>query len=210
MNRKHNLWIVGSIVICLWSCQHQSSQSYQISKKETPAVLNDDNLELKSFGRNRGDMVENLYQDLVDKNPELKALEKELEDFSSKPKDLKEKFENYKGKSENYYSSAHSQLAEIKDSVLRSKLLVILDKSQNAYTHKNKEQEELLQDLNKEHITLNEHYIALKVLLTLPIIEQYQKDHRLDNVEFKSLFKEEKSILQHIDKTNQKKLNLNK
>jgi hypothetical protein len=168
------------------------------TKQETPVALQDDKLEIKSYSRS-SDLTEELYQELVDKTPALKKLEDDLDAFGPKPIELTDKFNKYDSKSNSYYSSANNKATAISDSLLRMKILALITTSSNQYSAKTAELNSLLKQISKNGSTLNDHHSVLKIALTLPIIEKYQDDNKLDKKEFENLIKQQENLIEKTD-----------
>lgn len=192
--------IIGTVFILtlLFSCGNKQTSDNSTIKQETPKALQDDKLEIKSYSRS-GDLTEELYQELIGKNPALKKLEDELNAFRPKPNEITNKFNNYDSKSNSYYSSANYKAAAIKDSLLRMKILSLITTSNKQYTTKTAELNSLIKQIAENGATLNDHHSVLKIVLTLPMIEKYQNENKLDKKEFKNLIKQQEDLIERTD-----------
>ena len=186
------------ILTLLLSCDNKRMDNNATTKQETPEALQDDKLEIKSYSRS-SDLTEELYQELVDKTPALKKLEDDLDAFGPKPIELTDKFNKYDSKSNSYYSSANNKATAISDSLLRMKILALITTSSNQYSAKTAELNSLLKQISKNGSTLNDHHSVLKIALTLPIIEKYQDDNKLDKKEFENLIKQQENLIEKTD-----------
>jgi len=186
------------ILTLLLSCDNKRTDNNATTKQETPEALQDDKLEIKSYSRS-SDLTEELYQELVDKTPALKKLEDDLDAFGPKPIELTDKFNKYDSKSNSYYSSANNKATAISDSLLRMKILALITTSSNQYSAKTAELNSLLKQISKNGSTLNDHHSVLKIALTLPIIEKYQDDNKLDKKEFENLIKQQENLIEKTD-----------
>jgi hypothetical protein len=191
---------IGTVFILtlLFSCGNKQIGDNATTKQETPKALQDDKLEIKSYSRS-GDLTEELYQELVGKNPALKKLEDDLDAFRPKPNELTDKFNKYDSKSNSYYSSANYKAAAITDSLLRMKILSLITTSNKQYSTKTAELNSLLKQIAKNGATLNDHHSVLKIVLTLPMIEKYQDDNKPDKKEFKNLIKQQEDLIERTD-----------
>ncbi len=178
----------------LFSCENRQKENKTEIKAETPKALQEDKLEIKSYSRS-GDMIEELYQELVDKNPELKKLEEDIEAIRLKPNEPIEKFNAYDAKSNSYYSSANYKATAMSDSVLKNKIIAFISKSENNYKEKTTEINSLLKEVSENGSAINNHHTVLKIVLTLPLIEQYQKDNLPGTKEFKNIIKEQDKLI---------------
>lgn len=183
------------ILMLLVSCVGEQTDKNQRSAAETPKALQDNKVDLKSYSRS-GDLVEQLYGELVDQTPELKKLEDDFVELSPKRAELNEKFLQYGMKSNHYYSTANNNASAVTDSLLRKKMIALITASQTKYTTKTTELNSLLAQMAKNGTTLSDHHAVLKIVLTLPIIEKYQSDHRPDAKEFKELMGQQENLLE--------------
>lgn len=183
--------LLSIIIITLFSCKKETVKPE--SKKEIPEALED-----KSFSRgsSRGNLVEELYQDLVSKSPELQKLETEIDNF--KTDEVQKKFYNYNSKSENYYSSAKYQAKDIKDSITRKKNLAFIEKSNNQYFEKNEEITGLFKTINDKQKSIEDCHTVLKIVLTMPIMVKYQNENLPAKKEFENKIKSEDSLINKI------------
>ena len=144
-------------------------------------------------------MIEELYQELVDKSPALKKLEDDLDVFRPKPIKLNQKVQQYNSKSNSYYSSADYKISAITDSLLKDKIITLITTSKNKHNDKTAELNSLLKEISKNDATLNDHYSVLKIVLTLPIIEKYQDYYKPDKKEFNDLIKQQENLILRTD-----------
>jgi len=127
-------------LILLVSCGGDPTDHNTEAIEETPKALQDDKLEIKSYIRSgSGDLIEELYQELVDKNPALKKLEDDLDAFRPALNDLSGKFNKYDSKSNSYYHSANDKASAISDSLLKMKIVALLKASNQQYASKTAE-----------------------------------------------------------------------
>lgn len=197
MTNSRNIFGIIYILTFLVSCGGQTDNN-KPSEQETPKALQDSKLDIKSYSRS-GDLTEELYQELVDKTPELKKIENDLDAFRPKPYELKEKYNQYDSKSNNYYKSANYKATAISDSLLRTKIISLITTSSKQYTSKSAELISLLKQISKNNEALNDYHNVLKIVLTLPIIEKYQEDNKPDKKEFKNLIKDQENLILRID-----------
>lgn len=190
---KTVLFLVIALVLII-SCNNTPNNN-NTPKQETPKALQDDKINIKSYVRASEDLMEDLYAELVDKDPALKQLEEDLNAVDSKSRNLNEIFQKYNGKSTSYYSTVNYKTATIKDSLLKNKMLTIIAKSSAKYAKKSADIEAVLKQISKNEGTLNEHHTALKVLLTLPLIEQFQNNNKPSLNDFKEQINQQKKLI---------------
>lgn len=187
------------ILILLTSCGDRQTNNDTSAQQETPKALQDNKISMDSYRGSSIDLVESLYQELVEKNPALQKLEEELEAFRSKTGDLDEKYSKYNSKSSSYYSSAKQKLAGISDSLLRMKVDALLTNSSKKYATKTAEINALLAQISKNGSIIHDYHVALKIILTLPIIEKYQDNHQPNQKVFEDLVKKQNDFILQTD-----------
>lgn len=167
--------LILSIILTLFSCDN--SQERSITQHESPKALEDKkSYEIITKRGSYNDLVESLYAELVDKTPELKELEDKIDYIYNSKKDSTELFYNYDEKNRNYYNSASQHIEDIKDSVLRQKMAMLISKSLTKYDSKISQHSSLLKSIDKRTLTLSDLHTTLKITKTLPLIEKYQNN----------------------------------
>lgn len=177
-------------LILLASCQ--KNEITPVSKEE-PKAFEETSIEIGRF-RKGGDLVEDLYQELVDKSPELKALENELSEIN--PRDTTNLFYTYDQKSDDYYNSVESHINGIRDSVMKQKMINLITKSQDKYVTQKADIENLVNTINKKRSEITNYHTALKIILTIPLIEQYQKQHLPNKSPFEKVIEKENQLFE--------------
>ena len=172
--------LIISIVVsfALAACTNSRAKDKQV--QETPKALQDKSSSSSSemiFKRSNDDLVESLYNELADKTPELKQLEDQIDNLRSSEDDSTESFVNYNSKNESYFNSAGSHADNIKDSVLRDKIKLLIANSVTKYNSSISLHNDLLKSIATKDRTLRDLHIVLKITRTLPLIGKYQKDN---------------------------------
>lgn len=177
-------------LILLVSCQ--KNEAIQ-KKNEDPKAFEEKTFDIGRSGRGN-DLVENLYQELVDKSPELTTLENELNEV--KARDTTDVFYNYDQKSDDYYDSAESHINSIRDSVLKHKMIDLITKSNDKYASQKADLENLIKTINLKRSEITDYHNTLKIILTIPLIEKYQKQHLPNKSPFEKLIEKENQLLE--------------
>ncbi len=164
------------LVLTLASCNNGRVQDNP--KESTPKALEDktSSYEIVS-GRGNIDLVENLYDELVSKNIELRKLESEINDLNESQLDSTRLFKKFNEKNQSYFSSADQHISEIKDSLLRDKMKVLIVNNLAKYSLYTARHNQLLEIIEDKSLTISDIHHSLKILKTLPLIEKYQQDY---------------------------------
>lgn len=154
--------------------------------------------ELISKGYSREDLIENLYEQKLKASTELADLDDALTD-ARRYYDSTKSFSEYNEKSTDYYHSANRHISNIKDSVLKQRIMRIVDSSSNRYAMFSSHHRSLLQQLEKNGENIDGLYAAIKVLLTLPDIENYQKKNRPVPAALQKAADKQKDVIRKMD-----------
>jgi hypothetical protein len=188
--------IIMFLLIILTSCVGKETNN-ENPKNEIPEALQEGSLDLKRNSKGNN-LTEELYQELVANNPELKNLETEIYEFN--PQDTKDKFYKYDRKSINYYQSAKNQAEVITDSITKNKIINLIKKSNEKYVGKTAELNGILKSIAVKENSINDYHTILKIVLTIPIIEKYQNENLPAKKEFENVFTNENKLIEKTKK----------
>jgi hypothetical protein len=158
------------------SCDN--SPDREKSNTETPKALDDKSASYEIVSkRGNSDLIENLYDELVEKTPELKELESKIDNLNDSKSDSLDQFEKYDRKNNVYYNAAVNHIGQINDTVLRDQLKHLITSSETKYNLKISSHSNLLNLIEAKTLTLNDLHEVLKITRTLPLIEKYQNNN---------------------------------
>lgn len=164
----------------LAACNHDSKpQAYhEQPAAETPEVLTENsNFDVaKSFPRYNKDIIYKLYQEALEKNDELQLLDKQITTIFEKSGDEVTEFDEYTNVSEDYWQTADNYINNINDTTLRSKTAALFksfaaDYKATLINHKNR-----IASIAERKVSLQDHLILLKLLVTQPMIKTFQEN----------------------------------
>lgn len=168
--------VVFSIIFS--SCNNNSPTVPENKPEETPKALQQDKgsseislLTKRSYG---DDLLEDLFNELLEKDAALGELEHAIGKLKEDKKDSAESFNAFNLKNNAYYNSANTHLEAITDSVLKQTIKLLVDNSLSKYKSTTAEHNNLIATINSKDITLNNLHIILKLTQTLGMIEKYQ------------------------------------
>lgn len=195
--KKVKLIFYAFLAITFFAC----GRSANVKENETPKALQEKNSGIKSFRSSRNDLVEELYKELVEKSQELKNLEDSIQSIDPQIDKAEADYSKYESKSKDYYRSANSHADQISDSLLKKKIQGIITASNNQYTSRNSELSSLQDVISRNKASIEDYHAVLKIMLTLPIIETYQKGNIPNPQEFKRLIEKQLELINNIKKT---------
>lgn len=186
------------MLLSIYSCNKRSKTSDK--ENQNPKALQDHKFDLISYSRSGNyDLVEELYSELTDKLAELKRLENRYSELMKENRNLDLCYINFNEKSSGYYISAYDKAKTITDSLLKEKISGLISKSNENYANKMNEINTLREKIIQNSAVIEDQRKALKILLTLPEIEKYQKDNMLKSKEFREFTKEQNKLILLID-----------
>ena len=192
------IFISTILVLTLVSCDNTRTQDKP--KQETPKALEDktSSYELLSK-RGYDDLVESLYNELVSKNIDLKKLEDKIAELNKSKNDTTNLFDKFNEKNQSYFNAANRHIAEIKDSVLRDKMKILIANNLTKYNSSIARHNELLKTLEGKSLTILDLHNILKIVRTLPLIEKYQSDNLPNIKSFEGYIKQQDETIKLAD-----------
>lgn len=182
------------IVFCS-ACNQKSSLNNNSAKTEVPEPLQDEDgsIGLKKMSR-EASLMQSIYADQVTKRPDLKQLEDQLQHFNDGKPDSLAAFDKYAQTCNRYYDSANGALREMKDTVMRNRLRLILAESKHKYEQKTNRFSVLMKYIDSNQTVFNDYYATLKIAVSLPVIEKYQDKNQPGAQSVDALSKEAQNL----------------
>lgn len=149
----------------------------------------DYSINLLKSGRHYENLVDKLYKELLSDSEDLKKLEKSIDETNNKASELRGDFFEYDKKSESYYSSALHYTSSISDTLLKQEIVKVIEAHNESYKRKTSQLNNLLENIHGKEISLKDHHIILKLMMTLPMIENYQDVKKPSQDDLKDLIK---------------------
>ncbi len=173
-----NLTLISALILIslLLSCQQKAADTPESFQDKS--VIND----ISSLKRSNPDLITNLYNEILEKNQEIKALEKKITKLKNETAENTENINKYFSNNQDYYNAAYNNIELIQDSVLREKIFEKLSENENSFNTKTEKITSLLADISQKHAELNDCYNALKILVTMHQNEEYQNNNLPDTV----------------------------
>lgn len=154
-----------------------------------------------STGGGYNDLVEELYKQEVNKNPSLEKLESSIKNYYIKRQDAIETYNKFNDYNRRYYSDAKNKLNTITDVALKEKASKAIAQSEKNYNTKMSEWNKQIIDMSEAETTLKNYHATLKIIITTPVIEDYQNKAlpstnsiQESNTELKKIIESIKSI----------------
>jgi hypothetical protein len=170
---KHTFFLLVLSIFCM-ACTSKNEQEANPIATESESY---------SIGWRGDNLVESLYE----QRPELERLDKRIQEVDESKNKALENYKLYNGKNEQYYSTAGQYLNSIQDSLLRNSIELLLNKSQYAYDQENAAMALAAATLENRSTSLHDHQQALKIILTMDLMEKYQKRQVPDAVKHQKI-----------------------
>lgn len=154
--------------------------------------------EIFSKRGNREDLVERLYAEKLKSSKELSVLDDAIRD-ARQYYDSTKTYNEYNEKSTSYYSAANGRLSGIKDSVLRKKLERVVKSSSDKYALLTSQHRTLLSQLDTNGTRIDDLHTVIKVLVTLPDMENYQKKNLPAAEPMQKAVEKQKNVIRRMD-----------
>lgn len=185
-----------ALVLALCACTTKANRT---QPADVPKPLQTDNSYSELRKGRYGDLVDQLYADLVKQSTDLKQLDARLEDLDEQKRDSTAAYSKFDQQNESYYDAAQRRAGAIGDSVLRTQVLAIVKQSSQRYSGITSRNESLQSTLNEKTRAIEDSHEALKVLLTLPVMQQYQKEHLPSTKSMEDLLREMEELKKEVD-----------
>ncbi len=118
--------------------------------------------------------MEELYDQAVKQNDNLKSIEEDISKFYKKKIDALEMYNSYTYYNTRYYSDARAKTGQIKDATIKQRATEQLNQSETAYNTRIASWQKTIADMNTKENELDDLQILLKIVTTRPMIEKYQ------------------------------------
>ena len=186
------------LLFFLFSCKEKEEYKPQKSKG-IPNALQERSVEVNRLKQKDTDLVEVLYNELLDKDPSLKQLENEINKLLENQQDSLKVFTLYNNNNKEYYAIYQKHLDDIKDSVLRRQVKKILDSSMRAYKKKFIEHQKVFDSTSDMYNALSDLHWILKLSKTLAVMEKYQDENLPDTASLKRTMLQLNGTIQKTD-----------
>jgi hypothetical protein len=177
MKLHHLPFLILSLVF-IFSCNgNRPNQVTAENQNQTPEVLDDAKIEVSSLTKREApNMVQNLFNEAVSKDEQLKNLTDRINGIGKIKTDSLKSYREYFQNNEAYWSSANDYIGMIGDSALRNDLKEIFKDLESKYNAGISKQKALITKIDEKQNLLNDYEIIMKLSVTIPMINTYQKN----------------------------------
>ncbi len=178
------------------------------AEKIVEAGTSNSDWSLKEYRSSPSDRIEAMYAELLKNDEELKSLEKKIADLQKAKNDSLAVWEDYQSLIDQYYANAAQRtdtLAstfdqyQIHDKDLSSRLKTIVTASKARQEARTREFRDITALMDQNEVNIQDRHKALKVMLTLEVIEAYQLENMPSLDGLKAVSKAQKATQTDLD-----------
>jgi hypothetical protein len=182
----------------LLACQSKKNQPGN-EKPTVPEALQDHSKEISISKRGPDDLVEELYAEKLNQTEALQALKKKMNEIYADQQDSSRSFTDFNSKNERYYQDASGYINKIKDSLLKKEIVALLNNAIQQYKNTTDNLSQLYNSLATKNLAIADRYSGLKLLISLGMMKQFQKDNIPSTAPMEMLTKRQNEIINSLD-----------
>lgn len=154
----------------------------------------------KSGSRYGGNMVDEIFGALLDKNENLKKLDEKILNLQKESTKIISENEKVISKSANYYADAKSKTESISDSLTKKSALEMIKQSSDRFDLKTQKLRELIGQAKLNSQKIDDTYTIFKIKKTIPEIEKYQNDNPIELNNLNNYINRQSQLLSELKK----------
>lgn len=166
---SHSVFI--TVAALLISCSSANLED----KNDVQPIVSDDYESGLISKREYNSPIDNIFKDVIKKDSVLNNLNNEINDFNQAKIDSLRNYLLFNEESAKYYTAGTEATKDIKDSLLKKRILQLLKLSEQRYQKRTKALNESVLNIKTNDTTMQDYYTALKIAATLPVLERYQR-----------------------------------
>lgn len=168
--------IIGLSII---SCTNdKGTVEQQNPNEQTPQVLNDERkLDISSYSKRFGtDIIQELFNEAVQSDKQLKAVTAKLDKVKEMKSDSLKAYQTYMRNNQNYWNALTRYSNQLSDSTLKITLTLLIETLKQKQSQRTSELDTLVADINTAERNLGDLELLMKVLVTQPMMSNYQRN----------------------------------
>lgn len=170
-------------------CSNEKKAPEELVNETPDAIEESSSYDISSYsGRGWNEnIIERLFNEAVDKNNEVAVTAESIQIANDIYNDSLKEFNKYISINEDYWKTANDYIARISDSTLRKSIKDTFEKSEIDYCDLKKNLTSLNDKITVEKKRLEDQVTILKLIVTLPMIQNYQKNEKPDSLKLKEV-----------------------
>ncbi|SHF36686.1 hypothetical protein SAMN05443633_10413 [Chryseobacterium arachidis] len=190
------IFLTSTLFLLIISCGENKSENRPIVEN---AVDNSESsissIKNRKLYARESNMVEQIYAEIMKNNKNLQNLDRKFIQTTEESEKVTSQYDHIIYKNENYYNDAQQLTRTITDSILKKEIENEIKVSSEKYNLKIKRIKDLIVQVDKNRMKLNDQYTFFKVRKTLPEIEKYQKAHPLKTDSLENFIRKQNQLL---------------
>ena len=192
------------VITSILSCNDTKKNDVDFQQKiisETPKVLEENkDYNLTSFSkRYDSDIILKLYDEAIKKSLKLENLNAKITNMSQVKHDSLAEYSAYSRTNNDYWLVANRYINQLQDSILKKSTLEIFKNIERKYETKISNYKQKLIIINEKTISLNDQLIILKLIITEPMIRNYQINETPDIQKLENIINEYDKLLKETE-----------
>lgn len=167
----------------LISCSTDKKDPEELINETPTAIDVPSSYDIASY-KDRGwkeNIIERLFKEAIDKNNEVTIVNESIEIAAKIYEDSLKEYTKFVNINEDYWKTANSYISNISDTVVRHSIKEVFDKAELNYCNSKKELINLRDKITLEKERYDNQVLLLKLVVTLPMIQNYQKNELPDS-----------------------------
>lgn len=202
MKLKHIILFFS--LILFYSCSERKNEKKNNENfNSTPETLEqtESRISYSSTSKSyRGNILEKLYQEALEKSKKLELLNERIKEISSDSLQTKtNEFIKYRNLNNDYWNTAENYANNINDSVTKISMIEIIKKLKEKYEKKIAEHETRMREIEVLKSKLNDQIILMKLFVTEPMISNYQKNELPEKSKLESIIKDYNELIKQTE-----------
>jgi hypothetical protein len=187
-------------LILFYNCSEKNNEKINLEDlNATPETLEqtDSKISYSSISKKyEGNILEELYQEAIEKNEKLKILNERIKEISSDSLQTKtNEFIKYRNVNNDYWNTAENYANNINDSIAKKSMIGIVEKLKEKYGKKVAEHETKMREIEVLKSKLNDQIILMKLFVTEPMISNYQINELPEKNKLESIIKDYNELM---------------
>lgn len=196
--------------IVLISCNSQQHDETAAANNETatPEILLEDNkpsqpLSYLKSGRYKADIIDELFEEALEKDATLRALNEQIEMMPSVKEDSLHAYNKYKSLNTDYWNRAKDYISQIQDETLKISTAKAFDDMEKAFYTKIANHEKVNSTIQQQSKALQDRLLVVKLLVTQSMILNFQNNELPDIQTMESLIKAYNVLIKEAEEISQ-------
>lgn len=188
------------IVFVLLACSENQSNNQIVNTVSNENTIEELNLSSLLRSGYEVSILEGIYDKLEESRPDLKNLNDKMKELSNFNENFLDEHSTYEEKSSIYYNNADLLVNSIQDSILRTQMMDILNLSKSNYSKNHSNLDMQISNFNSQKLKIEDMYKSIKLINTLPLIEEYQrKNMEIHEKNYKEMIEKQSKIIKDLE-----------